>query len=69
MLDNLLSRFRETAYIYDGFGHLTRQVRDGQAQDFVYDDEGRMVQASGQGSEGGYRTTYHYDALGRRIGK
>ncbi|QNB14650.1 hypothetical protein G5S35_23530 [Paraburkholderia tropica] len=69
MLDNLLSRFRETAYIYDGFGQLTRQARDGQAQDFVYDDEGRMVQASGQGSEGGYRTTYHYDALGRRIGK
>ncbi|MEC5408443.1 RHS repeat-associated core domain-containing protein [Paraburkholderia sp. MPAMCS5] len=39
------------------------------AQDFVYDDEGRMVRASGQSRSGFHSTRYAYDALGRRTGK
>ncbi|REG61337.1 RHS repeat-associated protein [Paraburkholderia sp. BL6669N2] len=69
ILDDLLSRFRQTGYSYDGFGQLKRRVRDGLVQDFVHDDEGRMVRASGQGRHGWHSTAYHYDAIGRRTGK
>ncbi|MFM0509454.1 glycohydrolase toxin TNT-related protein [Paraburkholderia sp. RL17-373-BIF-A] len=69
ILDDLLGRFRGTGYSYDGFGQLTRRVQDGMVQDFVYDDEGRMVRASGQGRHGGHSTVYHYDAIGRRTAK
>ncbi|TDY25560.1 RHS repeat-associated protein [Paraburkholderia sp. BL6665CI2N2] len=69
ILDDLLSRFRQTGYSYDGFGQLKRRVRDGLVQDFVHDDEGRMVRASGQGRHGWHSTAYRYDAIGRRTGK
>ncbi|WP_134140307.1 RHS repeat protein [Paraburkholderia sp. BL6665CI2N2] len=69
ILDDLLSRFRQTGYSYDGFGQLKRRVRDGLVQDFVHDDEGRMVRASGQGRHGWHSAAYRYDAIGRRTGK
>ncbi|MEC5408752.1 hypothetical protein VOM14_24680, partial [Paraburkholderia sp. MPAMCS5] len=69
VLSDLLTRFRDTGYTYDGFDQLCRKTRDGMAQDFVYDDEGRMVRASGQSRSGFHSARYAYDALGRRTGK
>ncbi|MEA3087233.1 MAG: hypothetical protein QOC89_4930 [Paraburkholderia sp.] len=69
ILDDLLERFRTMSYRYDGFGQLVRREQEGMVQDFVYDDEGRMVRASGQGRHGWHDTVYHYDAIGRRTGK
>ncbi len=69
MLNDLLTRFRNADYTYDGFGQLCRKAQDGMVQDFVHDDEGRMVRASGRSRNGSHSTRYEYDAIGRRTGK
>jgi hypothetical protein len=38
-------------------------------QDFVHDDEGRMVRASGRSRNGSHDRRYEYDAIGSRTGE
>ncbi|HEY4176751.1 MAG TPA: SpvB/TcaC N-terminal domain-containing protein [Kofleriaceae bacterium] len=62
---HLPSRVGDSDYTYDPSGNLTRrqQVGAGSAQTYTWDDDGRMVQVSGQGAN--QRNVF--DAAGLRV--
>ena len=62
VLDNLLKDYIGTHYEYDARGNMVKRIHNGQTTTFVWDNFNRMVQSNSQD----VRTTYVYDALGRR---
>ncbi|WP_231623946.1 RHS repeat-associated core domain-containing protein, partial [Neisseria sp. 83E34] len=69
--DNRLKEYNGTSYYYDGLGNLIhRELPDGEVQNYFYDLHDQLVKVEIFKKDGNKETwIYHYDALGRRIGK
>ncbi|APC19413.1 type IV secretion protein Rhs (plasmid) [Pseudomonas frederiksbergensis] len=69
--DNRLVAFKDLRFSYDTWGNLSeKSSAAGGMQRFHYDSENRLIKAqTWQGLTLHSEAHYHYDALGRRIGK
>lgn len=69
--DNRLVAFKDLRFSYDTWGNLSeKSSATGAMQRFHYDSENRLIKAeTWQGPKLRSEARYHYDALGRRIGK
>ena len=69
--DNRLKEYNGTSYYYDGLGNLIhRELPNGDVQNYFYDLHDQLVKVEIFKKDGTKETwAYHYDALGRRIGK
>ncbi|PHV05703.1 hypothetical protein CSQ96_19955 [Janthinobacterium sp. BJB412] len=73
---NLLKRYRDTAYEYDGQGNTIRKVFERDDNPYAkvelelgYDAENRLVRAVRTGRQARHSAQYIYDAFSRRIAK
>ncbi len=67
--DNRLRHWQNLFMKYDEWGNLVSRRSGLSQQNYVYDAENRLIQASGDGPEGRFIARYSYDAAGRRICK